>query len=95
MIPEVHILINDYGYSNNVEGNDIVNVFENFDDAYQVMMNEHLEFIHDCDCGEQPDFIDYSSDINERLVIVKSATSDAFERWIIETHLVVQHKNED
>lgn len=89
---EVHVLINSYGYSNNAEGWDIVNIFESFDDAYDVMMNSHLEFIRDCDYGEHPDFIDYISEVDDRLITVKSETSDAFERWIIESYLIIEAK---
>lgn len=96
MIPEVHILVNDYYYGNGVCSSDIVQVFEDFDEAYDAMCNSSLEFQHDCDMGEYPDFVDYTVDISERVVTVKSAKDpNVFERYSIETHLVIQHKNED
>lgn len=96
MIPEVHILVNDYYYSNDTRGSDIVQVFEDFDEAYDAMCNSSLEFQNDCKIGEHPDFIDFTVDISDRVVTVKSAKdSNVFEKYFIETHLVVQHKNED
>lgn len=85
----VYLLINDYRWSNDnyyIEGSDVINVFENEEDAVEDMHNMQREFCNDCDAGKHEDFINYSIKFNKdamSITIISAKAQDLFERYYI------------